>query len=268
MNSVQIKVFELFKCFVELCDELKLRWYLINGSALGAVKYHGFIPWDDDLDVGMPREDYEVFVREAQRLLPENVFLQNYKTDKNFPQIYSKLRDSCTAFIEKSVRHIKMNHGIFIDVFPLDGYVNDDAKSLGLFEKLLTWRIVCAFNDRTSVKIRVRNAFFRAMGCHKRTASYISKTDKANAREWKECSYVCNYGDRQTSKRVIPIEYYGEGSVTVFEGLTVRVPQMFEEYLTYKYGAWREELPEDEKVSHHITWICDTEKSYVKYIDF
>ena len=268
MNDIQKKVFELFEFFVKVCDELHLKWYLINGSALGAAKYQGFIPWDDDLDVGMPREDYEKFLKSAQVLLPDHIFLQNYRTDKNFPQSYSKLRNTDTTFIEKGVGHLDMNHGIFIDVFPIDGYVGEDGFCEKVRKKLLSWKIVCAFNDRSSFKIRFRNCVFKLFGCHKRTAVYIEKFERIIKKSWDGCEFVCNHGDRMGKKRIMPKEYYGEGIQMIFEGIDVVVPCMFDEYLTHKYGDWRAELPEDEQVSHHTTEMCDTTISYKKYIDF
>ena len=132
MNDVQNVVMDMFKEFIKICDTLNLKWYMINGSALGAVKYGGFIPWDDDLDVGLLRTDYEIFLEKAQDLLPKHIFLQNYRTDKNFPHIYSKLRNSNTTFIEPSIAKLDMNHGIFLDIFPLDYYPDNEetAKKL------------------------------------------------------------------------------------------------------------------------------------------
>ena len=107
---------------MQVCQQLNLSYFLVCGSALGAVKYQGFIPWDDDMDLAMLRPDYEAFLAQAQALLPRHIFLQNYKTDPAFPAIYSKLRLSGTVFLEESAQHLPIHHGIFLDLFPLDGY--------------------------------------------------------------------------------------------------------------------------------------------------
>ena len=81
MNALQKRVLELFQAFLQVCQQLNLSYFLVCGSALGAVKYQGFIPWDDDMDLAMLRPDYEAFLAQAQALLPRHIFLQNYKTD-------------------------------------------------------------------------------------------------------------------------------------------------------------------------------------------
>ena len=105
MNALQKRELELFQAFLQVCRQLKLPYFLVCGSALGAVKYQGFIPWDDDMDIAMLRPDYEVFLAQAPALLPGHIFLQNYKTDPAFPAIYSKLRLSGTLFLEASDFH-------------------------------------------------------------------------------------------------------------------------------------------------------------------
>ena len=119
MNALQKRELELFQAFLQVCRQLKLPYFLVCGSALGAVKYQGFIPWDDDMDIAMLRPDYEVFLAQAPALLPGHIFLQNYKTDPAFPAIYSKLRLSGTLFLEASARDLPIHQGIFIDLFPL-----------------------------------------------------------------------------------------------------------------------------------------------------
>ena len=79
MNDLQKVEFELLKVFIETCEKLNLNYFLVCGSALGAVRHGGFIPWDDDMDVGMYREDYNKFMELAPALLPEGLFLQNYR---------------------------------------------------------------------------------------------------------------------------------------------------------------------------------------------
>ena len=78
MNELQKTEFEMLKIFINICDQLNLKYFLVCGSALGAVKYGGFIPWDDDMDVGLLREEYDIFCSKAQELLPEGIFLQSY----------------------------------------------------------------------------------------------------------------------------------------------------------------------------------------------
>ena len=89
MTDLQQVEFKILQAVDAVCRQLHINYYLICGSALGAVKYSGFIPWDDDLDIGLLRPDYEIFVEKAQELLPNSYFLQNYRTDPAFPQIFS-----------------------------------------------------------------------------------------------------------------------------------------------------------------------------------
>jgi len=267
MNEVQSVIFDMFQEFRGVCEKLNLKWYLINGSALGAVKYGGFIPWDDDMDIGLPRKDYETFIKEAPKYLSEHIFLQNASSDKKFPHIYTKLRNSNTTFIESGVKHLSMNHGIYLDVFPLDYYPEnaEEQKKIKRKEKLLYWKTVCALRDKSKLKIRLRNAVFRILGYDKRTDKTIAKIHRLIS-GYGESSYICNHEDRMSEKRVIPKEYYGEGKKILFEGTEVNVPDLYDEYLTFKYGDWRRELSEEDQKSHHIADICDVNKSYKEYI--
>lgn len=270
MTELQKVELDLLKNFISVCKQLNLRWYLVCGTALGAVKYGGFIPWDDDVDVALPRKDYEVFLEKAQSMLPAGIFLQNYKTDSLFPQLYSKLRNSNTAYIEKSVAHLDMNHGIYIDVFPLDGYPSD-KKEAELLEKkirLCRLKLSCAYNLNFSIKEKLFYSFERMLGYHKRTDRTAEKFGRIiSAYSTDESDIWCNHGNWQGKLEYAPREQYGEGADAFFEGIKVRVPEKYDEYLTQKYGDWRADLPDDKKVGHHYYSVCDTEKSYTLYID-
>lgn len=105
---------------MHVCDELGINCFLIDGTALGAVRHNGFIPWDDDMDVGMLREDYRRFLREAPALLPEEYYLQTpYQGTKN-PYFYAKLRINGTEFVEFCNRKLDIHHGVYIDICPFD----------------------------------------------------------------------------------------------------------------------------------------------------
>lgn len=136
MNELQKVEFDLLCEAVRIFSDLKLTYYLVCGSALGAIKYGGFIPWDDDMDIALPRDDYEIFIKEAGCRLPDGLFLQNHHTEASFPQIFSKLRNSRTTYIEKSISALPINHGVYIDIFPLDEYPADRGAQRRLeFEK-------------------------------------------------------------------------------------------------------------------------------------
>lgn len=269
MNGVQCKARELLKCFVEICEKLDLRYYLVCGTALGAVKYEGFIPWDDDVDVGLPRPDYERFLREAPAYLPEHYFLQNYRTDPMFPQPYSKLRDSNTTFIETNKAHLPINHGIYIDIFPLDGYPKTpmEQKKLEWRKRWLSWQWGCALEGKRSAVSTIHCTFFRMIGCRKRTAKILERFDREMSAYPVEGSEVlCNHGNWQRKLEYADVRQYGNGAEAVFEGIKVRIPENYDAYLTQKYGDWRADLPEDQKKSHHFNLVTDPDRPYTHYM--
>jgi len=264
MNDLQKELLNILECFIKICDEFGLDYYLSNGSALGAEKYGGFIPWDDDIDVVMPRKDYDLFCEKANENLPQHLFLQNFKTDSQFPLLYSKIRNSNTTFIENNVKHLCINHGIYMDIFPLDGYPDNIIGRTSLIFKMKILRCMqfCGFENSTSF----HKCFLRKLGFHKKTDKTLSKMEKLLKKYGSDTVKCCDYSDRQ-DRGLMPREYYGIGKTSMFEHLKVKIPYMIDEYLTYKYGDWKSDLPKEFQVSHHKTTHCDLENSYLDYIN-
>ena len=269
MTDLQRVELDLLKQFIRICDQLELKYYLICGTALGAVKYGGFIPWDDDVDVALPRSDYEVFIRKAQALLPENCFVQNYHTEARFPKIFTKLRRSDTTFIETSAEKLPINHGVFIDIFPLDGYPQD-RKAQSRLERLKKWYklcLSCAYSFDYNWKAKLAFAVLRFFGCHRRSARYAEKLDRliASCSE-KDSEIWCNHGNWQGKLDYAPGAWFGSGAQAVFEGIPVSVPSDCDDYLTRKYGDWRNDPPPDAQKGHHYVTVIDLDNSYLKYL--
>ena len=268
LTPLQKTEFALLECFVSICSRLNLRYYLVCGSALGAVKYGGFIPWDDDIDVGMPREDYNRFLSMAPSLLPDHLFLQNYISDPAFPHLYSKLRNSKTTYIENNVSHLPIHHGVYIDIFPLDGYpiAHDDQKALERVKADCQKKLSCAFRLDRNLKAKIGCLLRRALCYHKRTKSVlerythvISQTPTSAAVIW------CNHGNWQGRLEYAPREQYGQGTMMKFEGLDVCVPEQYDAYLTQKYGDWLRDIPLEQQHGHHYYSVMDLEHSYTQY---
>lgn len=270
MNDLQVKILDILRCFVDICDNLHIPYYLVCGTALGAAKYKGFIPWDDDVDVGLLRSDYARFLEEAPQYLPEHYFLQNYHTDPFFPQPFSKLRDSNTTFIEKNKVHLPINHGVYIDIFPIDAYppTAREQQKLELKKRWLSWQWGCALNGKRSFVSSIHCTFFRIIGCQKRTSNILERYERIiSAWPTEAASIWCNHGNWQGKLEYAPREQYGDGIIAKFEGLDVRIPERYDEYLTQKYGDWRADLPEDQKFGHHFAEVIDLERPYTDYVE-
>lgn len=269
MNQLQEAELEILKKFVGICEKLKLDYYLVCGTALGAVKYGGFIPWDDDVDVALPREDYRIFCEKAQQLLPKGLFLQNYKTDEKYPCVFAKIRNSETTYIEKTCAKIPMNHGVYIDVFPLDGYPEDVKAQKKLEKKKMFYKLQLSsvYESDCSFKIKIMRKFFRILGIHKRTKKILQKYENLiSAYPTKDSKIWCNHGNWQGKLEYASKEQYGNGIKANFEGVKVRIPEKYDDYLTQKYGDWRTDLPEEEQVGHHYYSVMDLNRSYKEYV--
>lgn len=272
MNELQKVELDLFRCFLEICGKLNLNYFLVCGSALGAARHGGFIPWDDDFDVGMYREDYNKFMEQAPAILPDGIFLQNYKTDPEFPYVFAKLRNSNTTFVQTLMSNLNMNHGIYIDIFPLDGYPQDfrEQKKLAVKRKHFRRQLNCAFNIQPkTLKGKISHSLFRLLGCHKRTPKIVTKYESLISKYPIEgSSIVCNHGTWYGERDYIAAEYYGKGSEAVFEGIVVRVPEQCDKYLSSLYGDWQTPPPPEKRQPSHDCEFCDTEKPYTEYVRF
>ena len=131
LRNAQLRMLEILCEFDSICRKHELRYWLSDGTLLGAVRHKGFIPWDDDVDVMMPVSDYKKFLKIARKELPEHLCLQNRKTEKNFINNFTKIRDR-KSFVHEQ-QHMTGRYaerGLFIDIFPMRktcSYFNQQA---------------------------------------------------------------------------------------------------------------------------------------------
>ncbi len=274
---------EMLRSFAQACDKLGIRYYIIYGTLLGAVRHKGFIPWDDDIDVGLMRKDYEVFIKNAQSVLPDYYFVQTYITDPEYLHYYAKIRDSRTTFIETEVKNYHINHGIYIDVFPLDYYPEKKvtAKWLWFKEKVIHFRKRLEYSRYEKatgswIKEKIANAIGIMTKVIYPTVESAQQAHENMYMKQKESPFIFTSGVIANSKlreivrgklkEIVRAEWYGEGVELEFEGLKVRGPTDYDNCLRNVYGDYMQLPPEDKRVTNHNTEVIDTEKPYTEYI--
>lgn len=127
LRRMQLIQVDLLKEFDRVCRLYHIKYIIASGTLLGAVRCQGFIPWDDDIDIEMLREDYEAFLKAAERELDQRMFFQDHRTDRGYPWLYGKLRMNGTSAVRVGQECLKMHSGVFIDVFPRDPMPNSAA---------------------------------------------------------------------------------------------------------------------------------------------
>lgn len=267
---------EMFKYYLAICEKHDLKYFLIGGTLLGAVRHKGFIPWDDDIDIGMPRPDYEKFLLVAQKELPEHIFLQTHNTDIEYPNCFAKLRNSDTTFIETSCKNLKINHGIYIDIFPLDGCCISPYWKYRLFsfkQRLYNSKINQLYNlpkyEFTSKILKFKHYISQVVVnllVQNFNSAIYGRDELYKSYDYYQSKYVSNYGGLCGFREVVLRDLFGEGVRGTFEGLPVNIPTKANDYLTQIYGDYMKFPPIEQQKPHHYCTVIDTKKSFLEYI--
>lgn len=265
MNEIQNKLLEIAIAFVKVCEKLGLSYFAIGGTCLGAIRHQGFIPWDDDIDFCMPRKDYEIFEKEAHKYLPPKYFVQTYKTDKNYIYPFMKIRDSETTAIEDEIKKLKINHGVWIDIFPMDGLPDDFdvKKKIETFDRQFVRRRFFIGGYQKSFLDFVEKLVSIILFPTKRSA--IKKSEKlAKKYSINDTVYFWwNWSSR--FEHNFKVEWFLDYETVPFESMKIRVPKKYNDYLTEHYGDWKMLPPMEKRVSGHTFSLVDLTKSYKAY---
>ena len=266
IKIIQDKILFILKEFISICEENNLTYYALGGTLLGAVRHKGFIPWDDDIDIGMPREDYEKFKKVAPDLLPSNYKFLNEDTP-GYKKAFSVIRDDSTKIIMNYSKE-ELVESLWIDVFPLDGMPSNKLKKkIHSFRYLYTRMMVqlSQFNSLVNQKKENRPltekviiGFAHAVNIEKIISftwaqkKYLQTIKKYSFNE----AFAGNYTGAYKLREIVPSDYFGQPVLLQFEDLKLSCPHKFREYLTAIYGADYMQLPPEEKrVFHHYEII-------------
>lgn len=249
--------------FDRVCKALDIPYVLFAGTMLGAVRHQGFIPWDDDLDVMMLREDYDRFLREAESVLDREKFFLQKEFSEHWPMFFSKLRLNNTACLEKyRPRDPKMHEGIYLDIFPCD---NAADSRLGQKIQFYASKVVIAKSlDRRGYETNsiAKKLFMGVCRLLPRTPFLrIAKGSK------KQGAIVHSFfgGARSFEKNIYLRAYFQQRTDIFFEGDTYPVPKDYDALLRLLYGDYMSlPAPEERQIKQHAI-LVDLSNSYEIY---
>ena len=254
----------------KICKRHSLRYFLIFGSLLGAVRHNGYIPWDDDLDVCMPRKDYEEFIRVAQAELKMPYFLQIPETDPGYYYSFAKIRNTNTTFITEVFRYQRFNMGLLIDVFPLD--VCDEREAEENYKMISrlnmensTYMRMSHHNLSQKDKERVQNYKGGVpLDTYKEIQSIASKYENQSSK--KDKRIIAVFTEYSYEKMVYDFEDVSETELHDFNGLRIPIPKGYDNILRTTYGDYMKLPPVKDRGIRHSEYIIDTDRSYRDYL--
>lgn len=260
-NAVLQRVHELeLKIALEIrriCEKHHIPYFLTAGTLLGAIRHGGFIPWDDDMDIGMLRSDYDRFLRACQEELGDAYFLQTWDTDPEYPFSFAKIRLNGTHFVEGFSQAGTMHDGIFVDIFPFDSAPDEKiARKLQGYKYFLCKRLLwikkgLGTNMKSPFSQAVKYYLFRFLSCffsYRHLKAYFQKVQtKYNHLHTQK---IVTDGSYPYSRESID-RCWAEHLTTVsFEGEEFTTYQDWEAYLRTFYGDYMQLPPEDKRNRH------------------
>lgn len=247
--------FEILKMFDAFCKENNIRYYLSHGTLLGAIRYKKFIPWDDDVDLLIPREDYNRMLTLFQDSERYKLFAPEKNPEYLFP--IAKLCDMTTRKIEGGYNN-GVELGVDIDLFPLDAWDDDFEKAkkeVQYISRNMRWLGLAklikpdSYHPLKRMVKSVLMAFCKMRGGQHFIRNILQASAKAAAPDSKYlgCKAWCVYGE----KGIIPAEVFAETINIKFEGEFFPAPKDYDTYLTCLYGDYLPEPPKEKQKTHH-----------------
>ena len=251
LREVQL---EILKEIDRICKKNNIEYFLIYGTLLGSIRHKGFIPWDDDLDIGLTRDNYNKFLEACMKDLDSSYFLDYLKTNENYHLPFAKIRKNNTTFVEENAEDLMTHKGIYVDIFPLDRIKNRD--SLLTKFKVITIRTLI---ETVFLKKKMHeNAKFARHPLYVRLLSILSLKNIFKLEDYivkslsndKGNYYISLFGSYPYKKDCFKIDKLFPLQDVTFEGKTYKAFKDYDYVLKSLYGNYMTLPPIDKRVNH------------------
>lgn len=242
-----------------ICKKYQIPYFIIAGTLLGAVRHGGTIPWDDDLDIGMVRKDYERFLQVSKEEMREGYFVQTWDSDPGYGWPFAKMRKEDTVFIEKNARHTQAHQGIFIDIFPFDNVPESPLKQkihnlvTILYKKIILVRQgYLIWNPEDTMKKNIHLLLKGAsmpFSLERLKKNYYKTMTQYNGQE---TTHKVNLGGSDGyARESIQSDWLFPLVEMPYDGEVLSAPKASEACLTHLYGNYMSPPPIEERVNKH-----------------
>ncbi len=256
-------ILDILKAFMQICKDNSLTYYCCAGTAIGAVRHQGIIPWDDDIDVIMPRPDYDRLLEIAKTTDFGKYELITPYNDDTYPLYFSKISNKNTTLVED--RQIPCVIGLYVDIFPLDATDDDINKAWELKDRYT--KIINRLNA-----VSTHNTFAEYMSLLKdpkewgrfaiKTLAFFCRSSIRRRLIWQmdRLSHMYDYETAKNvqvytgsygHKEVFPKSWLGKGKEFQFEDTTVLLPENYDEYLRHFFNDYMQFPPEEQRIEKH-----------------
>lgn len=258
LRKLQLHCVEILKVVHEICIKNNIQYSLCGGSVVGAHLYKGVIPWDDDIDLMMTRENYDKFIVACKKDLPDRYIIQNYKTDTEYYTLFSKIIDTKTTLIQEYTEGMPIKSGVFLDITVYDKVPNNYLWSLDVFfMRLCMW----VFFSNEAIG-GIRKWVYKLFGNRQKWLFSLSeKVFKLNSK-YKDYSYCELFGAFCNTKKYNK-EIFENYTTIEFEGSQYMIIRDYVRYLECRYDRTDFYEPEEKQVPTHFVTV-DFNKSYLE----
>lgn len=280
IRKTQQYALDIFKEFRRICEKNQLRYFAIGGTCIGAIRHHGFIPWDDDMDIAMPAEDYHLFMSKYAAELPEpyRIFLPSHA--QHYTMSYGKIQNWKTTFVENSIDQYQDRYiGVNIDIFPVYGLPKDEKEVKKIVKINEVLRVInvkrrMPFRECESIKGKLLWFFLlplRLFPFHIVTdvQDHLLKKHKFDESDKIYFSWRLEPdttpGTSYTYKNIFFLDDFIDTTKVPFEDTEICIPFGYDRYLTMDFGDYMKLPPKEKQKAGHPKAIVDFDKPYTYY---